>query len=1011
MPPPSPSPLPRPTLLALYGCFLLSGAAGLIYQTLWSQELALVLGASELAVATVLAAFMGGLALGAALAARWASRLARPVLAYALLELGIAASAALIRPGLALVRHTQVALLGGAEASPAVSLGFYLVASLALLLVPTMLMGATLPILTRPLVRTDAELGRGVGALYTVNTLGAALGALVGPFVLLPRFGLGGALWVAAAANLVTAGLALALGRRLHTRHPEVEASPAANLGGRAAFSWVLPALLLTGVVSFTWEILWTRLLTHLLGGSIYAFGTMLATYLLGLALGARLAFGWAGDRLSARRAFAWAQLGVAVASLGAFLSLDSWPGWLQAMGLGPGRLVAAGAWVSAATLLPGAVLLGATFPLGVRMVAEGAGEAARATGRCLAWNTVGAIAGALAGGFWLLPALGFSRLAGLAVATSLGLAAWAALAAPPRQRRLGVLATAGLVAALVWPPATPFHLLSWSALSGEQTGERVFLGVGRSATVLLLERSDGWRLLTNGLPESLILKPSASRGALEAAGWMSHLPSLLRPEARSMLVVGLGGGVVLEAVPASIEDIDVVEIEPQVLAANRVIAGQRARDPLADPRVHVRLDDARGTLLLARERYDAIVSQPSHPWTSASSHLFTDELFRLVHARLADDGVFVQWIGASFVDRELLASLLATLAGVFPEVELYQPGAGPSLLLVAAKRPLESVAAAGRVSGEGWGELGVRVPEDLLRDRLLTDEGVRAFSAGAAFNRDYRNLLQAKAPHLLGTRGLVGGGLEVLLPWDPLVLEPGAGLHRLYLVRRVLGAGHLRRAEGLARSLTDKVEIQVAQGWLALARNQRGPAENAFRDALALAPTDRDALLGLVSLYREALEEGRPLELEPRLTAAEDRAVVAAIRAAGRGDWGAVAASEDELAALSPYHPLREEATRLRVRERLAKPGAEAGRAALALLDAELASSDLPADRLLFAHAALAAGDTDGALARLGALVETAERQRRAPGWLGEVERLLKTIATDESAAILERLRRLRGT
>ncbi len=993
----------------LRSCFLLSGVAGLVYQTSWSQELTLVLGASDLAVATVLAAFMGGLALGAALAARRSLGLRRPILVYALLELGIAASALALPAGLALVARLQLALLRGAELAGGGSLAFYLLASALLLLVPTALMGATLPVLVRGTVGDEAGLGRAVGGLYMVNTLGAALGAVLGAFVLLPRLGLGHATWVGIGLNGLAAALAAAYARR------GLRGAAAAGRAVPAAWSWALPAMLVGGLVSFSWEIVWTRLLNHLAGGSIYAFGTMLATFLVGLALGAWAAQRWSGDGLSARRGFALAQLGVAVASWSAYHLLDRWPAWLTALGLGPGNLVAAGALASALSLLPGALFLGATYPLAVRIVARAAAEAASASGRVLAWNTAGAIAGALVSGLFLLPALGFARLATAAIAVSLGLALVAAVAERPRLPRHAMVAVALLAALLLALPREPLALLSWSAVAGPQRGTPVYLGVGRSATVLLLERSDGWRLLTNGLPEALILKPEAPAGMVEAAGWMALLPSLLRPQAKSLLVVGLGGGVILESVPPGIEHLEVVELEPEVVAANRRIAGQRRRDPLSDPRLRLTVQDARSVLALASQRYDAIVSQPSHPWTAASAHLFSVEMFRLVASRLGEEGVFVQWMGLAFVDHELLRSLLVTLLAVFPEVEVYQPGGGPSLLLVAGARPLAPRDLAARLAASpGWAELGVLVPEDLAVGRLLTTAGVRAFAAGAPINRDHYNRLQAGAPRVLGTPGLTAGGLDAMLPWDPL---DGTTSHPLYCLRRLLAAGNQARAARLAAAIGDPVARRVAAGLLQAAAGHRAAAEAELRAAHAQAPADPEPLYSLLDLYLDALKAGRRLELAEELPTAEDRLLVAALLAAARGDWPAVAAADGVLAALSPYHPLRAEAVRLRVRWRLRTPGRATE--ARAILAAELGGSRQPADQLLAAEAALGAGDADGALVSLGALLERTAREHRAldrPGLerLDEVERLLRAVdggdRAREVAEIRQRLARLRS-
>ncbi|MEE4379416.1 MAG: fused MFS/spermidine synthase, partial [Candidatus Competibacteraceae bacterium] len=299
----------------LNACLLFSGVAALIYETAWSQQLALVFGTSELAIAAVLAAYMAGLASGASIAGRWIERIRRPLLVYALLELGIALTALAVPTALQAASRLQIGLLGGLDlaAQGAWNSGlFYLLAAFLILLIPTALMGATLPLLIRHAVREDKQIGPRVGQLYMINTLGAALGALLAAFVLLPNFGLGATVWVAVVINGLVFLLAVLLEHRksstpVPVRHIQATAGPT-----QQPIHWILPAMLASGFVSLSYEVLWTRLLSHLLGGSIYAFGTMLATFLIGISLGAAIAARLASNPMRARCGFAIAQLGCA---------------------------------------------------------------------------------------------------------------------------------------------------------------------------------------------------------------------------------------------------------------------------------------------------------------------------------------------------------------------------------------------------------------------------------------------------------------------------------------------------------------------------------------------------------------------------------------------------------------------------------------------------------------------------------------------------------------------------
>ncbi|HEU4430862.1 MAG TPA: fused MFS/spermidine synthase, partial [Myxococcota bacterium] len=396
-------------------CFLLSGFAALVYQTAWTREFAFVFGTSELAVATVLAAYMAGLASGAALAGRFAPRVARPVLAYGLLELGVALSALAVPY---LVRGASALLLaafGGQPGLPdaragAISL-FYFASSFAIVMIPTLFMGATLPLLARHAVRSDAELGPRIAWLYAINTAGAVAGTLCTAFVLLDGLGLRGTVFVAVALNALVFAVAALLARIAPLAAPAA-ASAAAARGPR----WVLPLIALSGVVSFSYEVLWTRLLSHRLGASVYAFATMLGSFLLGIALGSALASRLAKTAERAAGGFAFAQLGIAALSLLAFAAADRLP-----LALGENVALLPNAGAAFALLLPAALCIGATYPLAVRIHAGGADDASSASARVYAWNTAGSIAGALGAAYWALPALGFVGVVKACAAISLG--------------------------------------------------------------------------------------------------------------------------------------------------------------------------------------------------------------------------------------------------------------------------------------------------------------------------------------------------------------------------------------------------------------------------------------------------------------------------------------------------------------------------------------------------------------------------------------------------------------
>src|SRR6186713_635751 len=415
------SPVPIGTFVLLCACFVLSGIAALVYQTAWTRQFAIVFGTSELAVATVLAAYMGGLALGALLAERFLPRVTRPVLTYALLELGIAGSAVIVVPLLLVAANLALQAMFGGQPSPpdsdhAGTTIFYLLSAFVALALPTTLMGATLPMLARYAVAEEAQIGRRIGILYAMNTAGAVAGALLTAFVLLPELGLERTIWFGAVLNGIVFLLAVGLARRVPVEKPGVgyeldvprppPPSPPQRPHSFRQFpgpAWVLPLMLLAGAVAFFQEVLWARMLAHVVGSSIYAFGVMVASFLTGIAIGGALGAAVARHRERAALALALALIFAAIAAAAAYLNLESLlpktAGLLSATAADSGWRVP-NALFAGVLLLPMTLAIGMTYPLAVRVLASDTADAAPASARVYAWNTVGAIVGSLAAGF-----------------------------------------------------------------------------------------------------------------------------------------------------------------------------------------------------------------------------------------------------------------------------------------------------------------------------------------------------------------------------------------------------------------------------------------------------------------------------------------------------------------------------------------------------------------------------------------------------------------------------------
>jgi len=965
-------------LLLLGLCFAASGLAALVYQTARTRQFALVFGTSELAVATVLAAYMGGLAAGAWLVERYLQRIHRPVMAYASLEFGIGASAVILVPLLIWSSSSLLTLLFGDQPSPPSSekLGtsaFYLIGAFVALAVPTTLMGATLPLLARHAVHVEGQIGRRIGLLYAANTAGAVVGALITAFWLLPGVGLRATIWVGAAVNLLVFVLAAALARRAH---PEKIAAPSRAIP-RARFTvppaaiWVLPLMLASGAVSFLHEVLWSRLLSHIIGSSIYAFGVMVASFLAGISLGGAAGAWLARERQRSIVALALCQLGIAAAAATAYLALDrvipAVAGLLQ------------NAFMGVLLLLPMTVFIGATYPFAVRILATSAADAGPASARVYAWNTVGAIVGALAGGFVIIPAWRYEGAAQFASYASAALAIVAVWCLAPQRRVIaGAISAAALAGALAFRPEVPRNLLVTSPLNVARNGTMLFYDVGRSASVVLLEQDGMLALRTNGLPEALMDMPG-STPRFSGEYWLSPLAVIARPRTASMLVVGFGGGVVIEGIPPTVRDIDVIELEPVVIEANRATAAVRKRDPLTDTRLNVITNDARGALRLTNKRYDAIVSQPSHPWTAGASHLYTREFMSLARDRLSPGGVFVQWMNVAFLDESLLRSLTATLIEVFGEARIYRPDPN-TLVFLASGAPLaperemlRTDSPQSRAPGH-YARFGINAAEDVVTALVADAGGARSLARGAATLTDDDNRMATSSVFEMG-RGLSAdragralAGVDPLQRADSFVyreLREALSFH--YIMQRTLtftglDASLRDRAVQIARLLGESADGRVARAILLRSAGRREDAEQLLRESLAQYPGDAGVRFFFVqprigAIIRdtatpEIVEAARGLPAVPR-------AIVEAGRAALRSDWAAVAALDDQLSGAAWTDPWALDALQVRAdwRTRVTTPGARRalGDEAIALLDRAIVQSPTAALYGLRARSAMA--------------------------------------------------------
>jgi spermidine synthase len=715
----APAPLPKlawATTPLLFG----SGFCALVYQIAWQREFRLIFGASTAASAAVIAVFMGGLGLGGWVLGPRADRRPNPLRFYAVLEAGVALTAAATPALLGLAQRAYLGLGGAVVLGAWAGTALRLVLAALVLLPPTFLAGGTLGAAARAAELESDRRRRATALLYGVNTLGAVAGCAAATFWLLEAFGTRATIWLSACVNLAIA----AIGAGVSARWPPAAAAPEeprrprsprddAEHAAAAPPRFVFAAAALAGFAFFLLELVWYRMLGPLLGGSVYTFGLVLAVALLGIGTGGVLYATTLARAPVGLRTFAATCLLEAAAVALPYVLGDRIA--LLALALRPpaGAVLAdyLFGWtvVTAIVVLPASVVAGAQFPLLVALLGEGRTRVARHLGRAYFWNTAGGIAGALAGGFGLLPLL-TAPGAWRAVALLLAVLACAAIAADrgrPRWELAAVAFAAAAVAGVLLTADGPSAAWRHSSIGVGRANAPPAAGANaRRAWISDMRRSVVWE--AEGVESSVAVQTLAglsfvvngkvdgnARNDAPTQVMGGLLGALLRPGAQRSLVIGLGTGSTagwLAAVPG-MRRTDVVELEPAVVEVARRCAPVN-RDAMDNPRVRMVMGDARELLMAGRDRYDLVFSEPSNPYRAGVASLFTREFYEALASRLEPDGVFLQWVQAYDVDERTISTLIATLASVLPEVEVWQVHQ-VDLVLVASRRPLRQDAAA----------------------------------------------------------------------------------------------------------------------------------------------------------------------------------------------------------------------------------------------------------------------------------------------------------------------------
>jgi spermidine synthase len=779
-----------PLLLILVAA---SGCAALIYEVVWYQLLPLAIGSTSVSLGILLAAFMGGLCIGSL----WLPRILpqrHPLEIYAVLELGIGACAILVQFGLPFLN--RIYITGAAHGLP----GMLLRATLAgiCLLPPTILMGASFPVIVRWIERSRSRVNWW-GFFYGGNTAGAVLGCLLAGFYLLRIYDMATATYVAAAINLVVAAASLTLAAKIPdhgTIHPLTQ--PAREIASESRWPIYL-TIALSGACALAAEVVWTRLLSMLLLGTVYVFSIILAVFLTGLAIGSA-AGSFLLKRIGPRAALGWCQILLTVTvAWAAYAIVHILPHWKDNV------LVTNDAWRMygldlnrcLVALLPATLFWGASFPLACAAAAQLGGEPGIIAGEVYAANTVGGIAGALLMSLVLIPGIGSQQSQRLLVITS-AVAGWLILAPFFRKSRaaaVALVASLPLVGFLAWKvDPIPGDLIAYGRRMPINAGNSkiLYTAEGRNSSVAISEWYNGTVYVNvNGHVEA-----TTELYDMTLQRMVGHLPALLHPDPRSVLGIGFGAGVSAGTFTRypGIQKITICEIEPVIPPASTKFFAAQNYGVANNPKTHIVFDDARHYLLTTTEKFDIIASDPLDVFIKGTAALYSREYFEAVKDHLNPGGMFTLYVPLYETDEPTIRSELATFFDAFPNGTLWanlRDGLGYDMVFMGQIEPLKIDLddvqrrfsrpdyAAVRQS---LADIGINSPYDLFstytgagsdlrpwtRSALInTDRNLRlSYLAGWGINSDmadrlYREMLKYRQP----PAGMFSGSPELLRP------------------------------------------------------------------------------------------------------------------------------------------------------------------------------------------------------------------------------------------------------
>ncbi|MBB15312.1 hypothetical protein CMK22_08560 [Candidatus Poribacteria bacterium] len=675
--------------------FFLSGASGLIYQIIWTRQLTLLFGSTVLAISTVLTAFMAGLALGSVYFGKLADRHSSPIRLYAILEILIGVYA-LIFPLLLLILKASYILIYRSFNAEFYSLTLVRFAiSFLIVLIPTTLMGGTLPTISKFVVKEIGNRGRRIGFFYAVNTFGAAIGTIATGFICIQYLGIQNTIFLAVAINFFVALVAFLIDRHPKRSQANVNFNPTPetkDLGRDPIWKFVLLAFGVSGFCSLAYEVLWTRILVFFLGSTTYAFSTILAAFLLGIALGSYI-FAKIVDRSKSLVSL----LGLVQISIGlsSILLMPIFNKLLDVIlifqGLPGGRF-----WTFLVCLLMmgvPATLMGACFPIVTRIYVDNKNRIGQNIGEAYSTNTIGSILGSFSAGFVLIPLIGIRPSIALVVTLNVLVGCTLVFLSKLRSQVFegiaiggSIVTMAAVIMTLAWSN-TPLFLNS-AIFQVQRPGDKlVDYTEGIDASITTLKDDAGvYRLYVDTNQAA-----DASRWDSPSHRVIAHLPLLLHSAPRSALVVGFGMGLTSHSITQHGVKIDAIEISEGVIKAAKNHFTPINNNVFENPLFNYQINDGRNYILMTEKRYDMISTGIIHPLVSAgSSNIYTADFYQLCKRILNDDGIMCQWVPLHRMPEDHLKMVVRTFIQVFPHTTLWYKFTPDFIILIGTNQKLK---------------------------------------------------------------------------------------------------------------------------------------------------------------------------------------------------------------------------------------------------------------------------------------------------------------------------------